>query len=133
MDVAKFFRKLALAPKVEIVVASLPERIGCPQSHSAGYALLQRLHGLSEYAPLRLVYQQVHVLRHDYVSVHAKAELLANTLQGGFEDSARREASEIWQSVITAESEEVELTRFVEALQSPGHGLRLSQPQDCGL
>jgi hypothetical protein len=71
-------------------------------------------------------YQQVHVFRHDYVSLHAEAELLANTLQGGFEDGARRDAFEIWPSVIAAESEEVELTRLVEALQSPRHVLRLS-------
>jgi hypothetical protein len=116
MDVAKFFRKLALAPKIEIVVASLPERIGCPQGQSAGYALLQRLHGLSERTALRLVYQQVHVLGHDYVSVHAEPELLSNSFQSGLEDDARRDALEIWLSVITAESKEVKLAGFVKAL-----------------
>jgi hypothetical protein len=47
------------------------------------------LHGLSERANLRLVYQQMHVLRHDNVSVHAEGVVLSNSLQGGFKDSAR--------------------------------------------
>jgi hypothetical protein len=88
---------------------------------------------LCQRATLRLVYQQVHVLRHDYVSVHTEAELLANTFQGGFEDGAGRDTFEIWPSVIPAEGKEVELTRLVEALQSPRHGPRLSQQQGCGL
>jgi hypothetical protein len=66
------------------------------------------------------------VLGHHNVSVHTESVLLSNSFQCGFEESTGCDAFEIWPSVITAESKEVELARFVEALQSPWHWGRLS-------
>jgi hypothetical protein len=43
----------------------------------------------------------------------------------GFEGRAGLDASEVWSAFVTAESEEVELRGFMEAFQSPRHGMRI--------
>src|SRR5208337_3701839 len=72
MKVTQLLDELLLAPHIEIVVTSLPERIRSPQRQSPRDALLQRLHGLSQRALLRLVHQDVNVFGHDDVSVNAR-------------------------------------------------------------
>jgi len=72
----------------------------------------------------------MHVLRHDYVPVHAESILLSNALQCGFEGVARLWSSEVWSAFVATEGEEVKLASLVEAFQSPRHGARVfPQPE----
>jgi hypothetical protein len=52
MNVSQLLHKLLLAPHIEIVIPSLPERIRSPQRQSPRDALLQRLYGLRQRAAL---------------------------------------------------------------------------------
>ena len=47
----------------------------------------------------------------------------------GFEARTQRRVSKVWTSATTAEREEVKLTRFLEALQSPRHHRKLLPSQ----
>ena len=71
---------------------------------------------------LRLVHQKVNVLGHNHVSVNAKSVVLSNAFQRRDECRASLRTQEMGTAVITAKGEEVNLPRFVEAFQSPGHG-----------
>jgi hypothetical protein len=77
-----------------------------PLSHgqSAGYTLLQRLHGPCQSVALWFVHQQVNVFGHDHVSVHAKTVVSAHSLQCIHEGVLWVGALEVRTSAITTES-----------------------------
>ena len=86
MDITPLFDELAIAPNVEIVIALLPKMLGLADQASRS-ALFQRLDGIGEHAPLRFAEQQVNVLRHDDISVNAKPEIAAHSLQRDLENA----------------------------------------------
>ncbi len=85
MDITTLLHKLAVVPNVEIVITLLPEMLGVADQTSR-YTLFQRLKGIGERAALGLTDQQVNMLRHNHVSVNAKAAIAGHTLERGFDD-----------------------------------------------
>jgi hypothetical protein len=61
------------------------------------------------------------VFGHDDVSVNAKDVILSNPLQRRYKHAASARTSKPRPPTITTESEEVDLTRLLESLQSPRH------------
>jgi hypothetical protein len=63
----------------------------------------------------------VHVLGHDDVSDDNELVTLAHTFECGFEQVSCGCGSEIWQAVVAAEGEEVEISGLVETTETLGH------------
>jgi|SRR5450631_3624111 len=124
MDVTDFLHKLAIVPDIEIVISLLPEMLGLADQ-AARHALLQRLESIGEHAALGFADQQVNMLRHDYIPVHAKSETAPHTLEGEFEDSLGGVGHEQRSPMITGECDEVAAPGFLKSLQSPRHEARL--------
>ncbi len=114
-----------MIPHVEIVIASLPKVLSIANQASR-YTLLQGLDRLCERLPLRFADQQVHVLRHHYISVDAKGETAPYALQRGLENSPRRGRSEQGLTAVTGERYKVGLSGFVKSFQSPRHEASLA-------
>jgi hypothetical protein len=68
------------------------------------------------------------VLGHYDVSVDAEPVGLPNSLECRHEYQASVVAGELRLSVITAESQQVNVSSFLETFQSPRHGIRLFSP-----
>ena len=93
MNIAQLLHKLPIVPDVEIVITLLPEVLGLADQPPR-HALLQRLERIGQRFFLRLAQQQMHVLGHDHIAVHAKPERVADALQGVLEDSPGRSRAE---------------------------------------
>jgi hypothetical protein len=65
------------------------------------------------------------MLRNDDISIDAETVVLANALQRGHKRAANARIGEFRLSVITTESQEVNLSGLLKVLQSPGHNGRL--------
>ncbi len=114
MNISKFFHKLRFIPNIEIVVALLPEMLGFTDQ-SPRYSLLQRLDRVGEIVLLRFAEQQVNVFGHDYITVDAKFESEAHTLERSLENlfgDGRRERET---TMVTAEGDEVSLPGRVKS------------------
>ena len=88
VKIAQLLSKLSFTPDIEVVVTLLPERFLGPQGEPTCHALLQRFQRLRKRAALGFFYEQMHMLRHDDVSVHAEPERLPAPFQRGYEDCA---------------------------------------------
>ena len=71
--------------------------------------------------------EKVNVLRHDDISVDAKAEAAAHALQGVLKDSSARISSEQGATMITAESYEMALPGLLITRKSPRHELSVAR------
>jgi len=120
MNVAELLNKLRVIADIEIVVPLLPEVRGIA-NQSPRHTLLQRLDGHSERCSLWLADQQVNMLWHDYIAVHAKPEAASDTFERGLEGARRRLRGERRRAMVAAEGDKVSLAGLVKALQSPGH------------
>src|SRR5260370_25288201 len=68
----------------------------------------------------------MHMLGHDYVSDQPEAIPAAHDFKCPHKHVARLRVGEEWVAVIATESYKMELAGLLIALQSPGHGGRLS-------
>jgi hypothetical protein len=137
VDITKLLHKLAIVPDVEIVIALLPEMLGkVPTQANSGlewgtrdqtprHALLQRLESIGEHTALGFADQQVNMLGHDHIPVDAKPETASHTLQRGLENSLGGVGCEQRPPMITGECDEVAVSGFLKAFQSPRHADRL--------
>jgi hypothetical protein len=75
---------------------------------------------------LGLADQKVNVLGHDDVSVDAKTEVAAHTLQGVLKDSSARVRREQGRAVITTEGYEMALPRVLITRKAPRHALSVA-------
>ncbi len=73
MDVPQLLDPPSLAPDIEIVIPSQPERTALRFAQLAGNILLQHLQGERKLSPLRLADQQMNVLGHHHVASDAEA------------------------------------------------------------
>ncbi len=78
--VTKFLHEFAVVPDIEVIVAFQPKRIRSPQSQPPRNSLFKRLHCLCQRAALWFANQQMYMLWHDYVTVHAQFVPLSNAL-----------------------------------------------------
>ena len=83
VKIAQLLAKLSFTPDIEVIVTLLPERFLGPQGEPTCHALLQRFQRLRKRAALGFVHEQMHMLRHDDVSVHAEPERLPDPFQRG--------------------------------------------------
>jgi len=83
MNVSKFFHELPMISYVEVVIAWLPEVLG-PADPPPRHSLLERLDSFDQGRPRRFIHQQMHMFRHDHISVNAQPELAAHPLQRQF-------------------------------------------------
>ena len=118
MDVSQLFDMLRLTPHIEIVIAFLPEVFGVA-NQSPRHTLLQRLDCVRKHPALRLADQQMDVIRHDHVTIHAHLELAAHSLQRRFKRAFRRCILEGLSASIAAEGDKVCLSGFLKSLQAP--------------
>ena len=115
MNISKFFHKLRFIPNIEIVVALLPEMLGFTDQ-SPRYSLLQRLDRVGEIVLLRFAEQQVNVFGHDYITVDAKFESEAHTLERTPRKLAwASRCRERETTMVTAEGDEVSLPGRVKS------------------
>ncbi len=84
MDVAKLLQELPLIPDIEVVVALLPE-VGCFASQLSRHALFERLERLGECPILWFSNEQMYVIRHHDISIHAQAKALPHAFEGRLE------------------------------------------------
>ena len=84
-------------------------------------SLLQGLQGISQRWPLGFAQQQVYMLWHDYIAIHAKLELAPHTFQRRFEHSHCCIRGKQWMTMITAKCNEMALLRLLKAFESPRH------------
>jgi hypothetical protein len=75
---------------------------------------------------LRLADEKVNVLRHDDVSVYAKAEAAAHVLQGVLKDSSASVGREQGTAMITTESYEMALPGVLITRKAPRHALSVA-------
>jgi hypothetical protein len=73
----------------------------------------------------RFAHEQMHVLRHYYVSVNAQSELTARVLEAEYEEIEEFGGGEVWLAVITTEGDEVGLSGFLKAAETAGHRVNL--------
>jgi hypothetical protein len=71
---------------------------------------------------LRLADQQVNLFGHDHIAERAHSETASEALKCRF-NGTHLGTTERWTAMIAAEGNEVALAGFVEAPQSPGHGI----------
>ena len=120
MKVTQLHHELPMASHVSIVVSLLPKSCGLLRgslaSQTFGKRQLRVVDSVSQPSSWRLTQKQVNMLWHHHVSVDAESVALSDSFQGAFEGGAGLGAFEIWLSAIATESEEVKLTRLVEAL-----------------
>lgn len=132
VKITQLLSKLSSTPDIEVVVALLPEWFLGPQGEPACHALLQRFQRLRKRAALGFVHEQMHMLRHDDVSVHAEPVRLPDPFQRGYEDCAAFCAGELRLSAVAAESQEMTLTGLLKPPQRPRHEDRLfSRACEC--
>ena len=133
MNIAQLFHKLRVISNIEIVISLLPEMLLPTQAKTGHewatyvcnqtprYSLLQRLQRIGQCIPLRFAEQQVHMLRHDHISVDLKVEGVPYALQGRLKDSSSCVGGEQRAAMVAAEGDEVTLTTVLEPRQSPWH------------
>src|SRR5439155_20535496 len=102
MNVAQLFDELRMIPNIEIVISLLPEMLGIA-NQAPRHPLFQGLERISQRLPLGFAQQQMYMLGHDYVAIHAKSELAPQTFQCRFENSHRRMGGKQWTTMITTE------------------------------
>lgn len=74
---------------------------------------------------LRLAEQQLNVFGHDHITVDAKFETEAHTLQSGLENLPGHGCRERGTTMVRGEGHEVSLPGRVKSFQSPRHGASL--------
>jgi hypothetical protein len=125
MNVPKLFDKLPFAPNVEIVITRLPERIFRSQGETPRHSLLQGLQGLRQSVPFRFVQEEMDVFRHHHVTVDAQDIGLANSFERLDKSLTGVDLLKIRAAVIAAKRQEMNISGFLEALQSPRHGVKV--------
>jgi hypothetical protein len=121
MDVPQLLDPLLLGPDVMIVVAFEPERSTFVGAQLAGNVLLEHLYDDRECTALGFGDQQVDVLGHDDVSGDAKRVPLSHALKRLLEDVARLRCAEEWFAPVATERNEVQTSRLLKPLETPGH------------
>src|SRR5271157_852126 len=137
LQLLSFFR---VRVNVEVIKARLPEcaracrwlrkrqtqlfltNVPALPPHLLRDALLQHLQHRRGRAFLRLADQQMHMLWHHHMSHQQKSVLLANPSKFPYEQLPRAHRLEQRQPPITTESDKMQMTATVEALQPFGHG-----------
>ena len=125
MHVAEFFNALLVRKNIEVVVARLPEG---PFLSAQGNRKLQRLDGVVECGSVRLIYEQVDMLRYDNIPGDNKPVLEPALLQGVFEQVLRLRRCEVREAVITTEGEKVHLASLLVSLEPRGHDGEINRP-----
>ncbi len=137
MNIAQLFHKLRVISNIEIVISLLPEMLFPTQAKRSGikssgqpmFAIkrrdtpcFKRLQRIGQcIARSRFAEQQVHMLRHDHISVDLKVEGVPYALQGRLKDSSACVGGEQRAAMVAAEGDEVTLTTVLEPCQSPWH------------
>ena len=94
MHVVELLAELAVGAHVEIVVALLPEMVAAIGEQTAGDPLLQGLQGCGQRVTFGLAQQQMHVFRHDDVSVDVEPVVAANSFECLLEGASGRRIRE---------------------------------------
>jgi hypothetical protein len=74
---------------------------------------------------LRFVKEEMDVFRHHHVTVNAQAIGLANSFERLDESFTGMSVLKIGAAMVTTERQKVDFSGFLEALQSPRHGVRV--------
>ena len=88
MNVPQLLEKLIVGPDIEIVVSLLPEMRSLadqPPRHT----LLQRLDRIRERVAFRLTHEQMNMLGHDHVPIHAESVSAPDAFNSRFESPFR--------------------------------------------
>ena len=120
VHVSQLLDQLAPTPNIEIVVPTLPE-MRVIETELPGDRLLQRLDQRRKRPALRFAQQQMDVFRHNDVSVHARLVTSADDLQLLLQNAPGLGCAQPWLAPVTTESDEVKLSRLVEAAKAPRH------------
>jgi hypothetical protein len=121
MDISQLLDPPSLAPHIDVVIPSQPERPALRFAQLAGNILLQHLQGDRKLRPLRLADQQVNVLRHHHIPSNVEAIPQPDTLKGLLEDVTGMRRAQPGRAIIAAECKKMETTRFLKPLETPGH------------
>jgi hypothetical protein len=90
-----------------------------------GGVLLQHLDNDSELTSLRFAHYQMDVFWHDYVSRDVEVIPSARAFENFDEGVSGLGSAKERIAMLTAEGDEVETMRLLEAFQTPGHALRV--------
>ena len=135
MNIFELLYELLVISDIEVVIALLPEMsLSAPLKPAFGliglilvlatssptqsprHTLLQRLDRLSKGLHFGFTQEQMHVVRHHHICVHAQSKSAADSFKGDFKLSSARLRSEQALVLITRESHEVALARVLKAL-----------------
>ena len=120
MNVAQLFPALFLAPKIEVVVALLPE-VRRVADQPAGHALLEGLDGNGKRFAAWLAQQQMHMVGHDNVPIDTEQVVLADSFQRGFEHGPGSGICEVRPTMPARKRDEMRLSGTVESLKPSWH------------
>ncbi len=117
VNVVEFLAELAMVAHIEIVVSLLPKVITAVADQPAGDSLLQGLQCGGKGVAFGFAQQQMHVLRHDYVSIDAELVTAANTFEGLLESVLGMRSDEESFASVTREGNEMGLSGVVVTLE----------------
>ena len=109
MNIPQLLHKLPMVADIEVVVSLLPEMLVF-SNESARDSLFQRFNCVRKCFPLRFTQKQMHMLRHDNISVHAQIVAAPDTFQCHFEGLPVDIRYEQMPTFIAAECNEVGLS-----------------------
>jgi hypothetical protein len=149
MHIAKFLHSLALGPHHEVVKATLPDmgllRVSLPQTRLcrtvfltlgpqklSRKTLLEDLQNYRRVGALGFSDEQVDVFGHDDVSNHHEVVTAANLFEGLEEQISSGLCVEERTSLVTAESDEMQISGAVVSSETVGHSVMVGAGRSMG-
>jgi hypothetical protein len=132
MYISHLFHKIVVTANITIIILFLPQRLTVlhaahamnPQRRSQ----LDTFDGRRQLAALGLTEKQMHMLRHNDVTVHAKVVTTANPFHDNNQDRAGIACRQLGLPSIATEGDEVRLPGFLKTLQPSRHAAKNTAP-----